>query len=138
MQDLDSPAAIDGFIDRFYERVLADPLLAPLFLEVARVRLTEHLPRIKAYWRKMLLGDDSYRRHMMAKHRAIDSRRPFTAEQYARWLLLFEQSLSADYRGPGAERARQLARRIALNMRRNLESTRVKTQNINEKYAVTN
>ncbi|MEO1077948.1 MAG: group III truncated hemoglobin [Pseudomonadota bacterium] len=113
-------------MDRFYDRVLADPLLAPVFLDVARVKLAEHLPRIKAYWCKMLLGDDSYRRHMMAKHRAIDARRPFSTEHYARWLLLFEQSLAAHYHGPGTERAKTLARRIAGNMRRNLEVTRPK------------
>ncbi|MEM1191039.1 MAG: group III truncated hemoglobin [Pseudomonadota bacterium] len=124
-RDLDSPAAIDDFVDRFYERVLADPLLAPVFLDVARVTLEEHLPRIKAYWRKMLLGDHSYRRHMMAQHRAIDARRSFSSEHYARWLLLFEQSLTAHFHGPGTERAKTLARRIAGNMRRNLAATRL-------------
>jgi hemoglobin len=124
MRDLDSPAAIDTFVDAFYRRVLADPLLAPLFLEVAGVRLEDHLPRIKAYWRKMLLGDADYRRHMMAKHRAVDARVPFSDEQYARWLAHFEATLGEAYEGPGAERAKTLARRIAGNMRRNLETTR--------------
>jgi hemoglobin len=123
-RDLDTPGAIDAFVDRFYERVLVDPLLAPIFLEVARIDPAAHLPRIKAYWRKMLLGDPSYRRHMMQLHRKVDARSPLRGTHYARWLALFESTLDDGFAGPGADRARMLARRVAGNMRRNLESTR--------------
>ncbi len=122
--DLDEPAKIDAFVDHFYERVLVDPLLAPLFLDVANIDIREHLPRIKAYWRKMLLGQDSYRRHMMQQHRDLDAREPLQAQHYQRWFALFEQTLDEHYAGPVCERARELGRRIAENMRRNLEQTR--------------
>ena len=122
--DLNTPASIDRFVDRFYARVLTDSLLAPLFLEVAGIDVEQHLPRIKAYWRKMLLGEPAYRRHMMQKHRDLDARSPLAPEHYARWLALFEATLDEHHAGPAADRARVLARRIAGNMRRNLESTR--------------
>jgi hemoglobin len=121
LPDLDSPAAIDRFVDAFYARVLADPLLAPLFLDVAGIELQAHLPRIKAYWAKMLLGDAAYRRHMMARHRAVHRRSRFTDAHYERWLALFELTLSEQASGPVSERAGELARRIAGNMRRNLQ-----------------
>ena len=124
MQDLDAPDAIDALVERFYARVLRDPLLAPLFTEVAGIDLDSHLPRTKASGRKTLLADPTYHRHMMARHRAVDARRPFEARHYARWLSLFETALDEGARGPAAERARRLARRIAGNMRRNLETTR--------------
>jgi hemoglobin len=119
--DLDSPGEIGRFVDAFYARVLRDPLLAPLFLDVAGVDLRVHLPRIRAYWRRMLLGEACYQRHMMAQHRAVHRRRAFRGEHYARWLSLFEKTLSERYSGPYADRARCLARRVAGNMRRNLE-----------------
>ena len=122
--DLDSPAQVDCFVDAFYSRVLADPQLAPLFLDVAGIDLEVHLPRIKAYWRKMLLGEQDYRRHMMRKHRDLDARQRLTAADYARWLALFEETLDSGYSGPFTERARRLARRIAVNMRRNIERFR--------------
>lgn len=127
LPDLDNPQHIDRFVDAFYARVLADPLLAPLFTKVAQVDLTEHLPRIKAYWRKMLLGDSDYRRHMMRKHRELDNRQPLTYEHYQRWLQLFEETLEKHHCGPVTERASQLARRVAGNMRRNLEQFREKS-----------
>lgn len=122
--DLDTPRHIDAFVDRFYARVLDDPLLAPVFLDRAAVDLAVHLPRIKAYWRKMLLGEDVYRRHMMRKHRHLDTREPFLPEHYARWLTLFEDTLRKHHAGPLTERALLLARRVAVNMRRNLERFR--------------
>ena len=112
---------IDRFVDAFYERVLRDPLLAPMFLEVARVDLTEHLPRIKAYWRKMLLGHSDYQRHMMRKHRDVDAAERFAPEHYERWLSLFEESLENHPMGASTERALMLARRVAGNMRQNLK-----------------
>ncbi|MFT4768910.1 MAG: hemoglobin [Glaciecola sp.] len=115
---------IDEFVDAFYERVLADPVLAPLFLEVAQVDLSEHLPRIKAYWRKMLLGDRDYRRHMMRQHREVDARQLFVDEHYRRWLFLFEKTLEKHPLGAHTERASELARRVAGNMRQNLTRCR--------------
>lgn len=122
--DLDEPRHIDAFVDRFYAQVLQDPLLAPVFIERAAVDLAQHLPRIKAYWRKMLLGEDVYHRHMMRKHRDLDDREPFLPEHYARWLALFEATLEKHHAGPVSERALALARRVAVNMRQNLERFR--------------
>lgn len=118
--DVELTACIDAFIDAFYERVLADPLLAPMFLDVAQVRLLDHLPRIKAYWRKMLLGHDDYRRHMMLKHRELNARHTLSDDHYQRWLTLFEETLEKHPLGRVNERALQLARRVAGNMRQNL------------------
>ncbi|EED32612.1 conserved hypothetical protein [gamma proteobacterium NOR5-3] len=122
-----TPEQIDSFVDAFYERVLVDPVLAPLFLEVAQVDITEHLPRIKAYWRKMLLGESDYQRHMMRKHREVDARQPFADEHYERWLFLFEETLTKHPLGAQTERASELARRVAGNMRQNLKRFRALT-----------
>ena len=115
-QDLDTPGCIHRFIDAFYARLLADPALAPIFLEVAGVELERHLPHIRAYWEKLLLGQAGYNRHTMNIHRALHARRALGADDFARWIELFEQTLDAGFRGPQAERARAIARSIARNM----------------------
>ncbi|MEQ9465521.1 MAG: group III truncated hemoglobin, partial [Haliea sp.] len=69
--DLDSRAHIEACIDLFYARLLVDPQLAPFFLEVARIDLAVHLPHIKDYWCKLLLGEQGYRRHTMEIHRRL-------------------------------------------------------------------
>ncbi|MDP4650984.1 MAG: hypothetical protein NWS56_04425, partial [Haliea sp.] len=44
--DLDCRANIEAFVQRFYARVLTDPQLAPIFLDVAQIDLDVHLPHI--------------------------------------------------------------------------------------------
>ena len=55
--DLDSRENIERFVDLFYERLLADEQLAPIFVDIAEIDLAVHLPHIKDYWCKLLLGE---------------------------------------------------------------------------------
>ncbi len=120
--DLDDGDAVDWLVDRFYDRVLADALLAPLFVDVAAIDLDAHLPRIKAFWRKMLLGEAGYARNMVAHHAAVHARSAFTQAHFERWLALFRATVDDHFRGPYAERAKQLATTIAANLQRNLDT----------------
>jgi hemoglobin len=74
--DLDSRAHIEAFVDQFYARVLVDPQLAPIFLDAAQIDLAVHLPHIKDYWCKLLLGERGYTRHTMDIHRRLHRIRP--------------------------------------------------------------
>ena len=118
--DLDAPQHIDALVQCFYQRLLADPLVAPWFDDVAKVDLRTHLPLISLYWQKMLLGDDRYQRHTMAKHRHLHALRPLGRMQMARWLYHFEATLDASFAGPRTERARHLARRVMANLDKQL------------------
>jgi hemoglobin len=120
--DLDCPEHIDKFIDSFYARVLDDDLLRPIFVDVARIDLARHLPLIKSYWRKLLLGEPGYRRHTMNIHRAVHARHRFTPEAFGRWLQLFMETAADGYAGPYVERAVVIARHIAANMEASLLS----------------
>ena len=122
--DLDSPARIEEMVDLFYQRVLEDPLLAPVFLEVAGIDLQQHLPTICQYWYKMLLGEQDYQRHMMAKHRALDDREPLTGEHHERWLGHFMANLEGRFAGPMTDRARLIAQRVMHNLYMQLSARR--------------
>lgn len=130
--DLDSSDKIAHFIDRFYQRVLADERLAPIFLDVAEVDLAHHLPLIRSYWEKLLLGGSEYRRHTMNIHRALHARRNLTAGDFDRWLDLFCTTLDETYAGPRAERARQVATHIAANMQRALQPDDANVQSLGD------
>lgn len=119
--DLDSREHIEAFVDRFYGRMLRDERLAPIFLDVARIDLDEHLPHIRAYWCKLLLGEQGYRRHTMDIHRQLHGKRPLQAEDFQRWLALFTAPVDDYYHGEKAERAKRVAASIAANMQRSLD-----------------
>jgi len=121
--DLDSRERVEAFVDAFYDKVLADETLAPIFLDVARVDLAIHLPHIKDYWCKLLLGEQDYRRHTMNIHRALHRKRRLREQDFRRWLELFQGTVDEGYSGPRAERAKRVAALIAANMQRGLPPT---------------
>lgn len=120
--DLDSPERIREFVDAFYGRMLRDPQLGPIFLDVAAIDLDRHLPLIRSYWEKLLLGSGDYRRHTMNIHRALHARRALTEADFERWLNLFHTTVDERFAGPLAERAKQVAAHIAANMNRSLNT----------------
>jgi hemoglobin len=118
--DMDSRKNIEFFVDRFYERLLADEQLAPIFVDVAAIDLAVHLPHIKDYWCKLLLGDKRYQRHTMNIHRQLHGNRPLQAQDFQRWLAFFTATVDEHFMGERAERAKQVAASIAANMERSL------------------
>ena len=73
---------------------------------------------------KMLLGEQDYQRHMMAKHRALDDREPLTGEHHERWLGHFMANLEGRFAGPMTDRARLIAQRVMHNLYMQLSARR--------------
>ena len=120
LPDIQSQYDIDQFVDGFYNKLLNDEELSPIFIDVAKVDLTVHLPIIKSYWAKLLLGDKTYQRHTMNIHRVVHSKQKLTKGNFNRWLVFFEATIDSMYVGSCADRAKRLAATIAFNMSRGL------------------
>lgn len=114
--DLDSRENIKTFIELFYDKVLADELLAHIFTDVAGIDVNVHIPIIRSYWEKLLLGEDVYKRHTMNIHRDLHAKFPLTKVEFDRWLSLFIATAREHYAGEKTERAIQVATSIAANM----------------------
>ena len=117
---MDSPEHIQTFVERFYEQLLADKQLAPIFIDVAAIDIREHFPRIQAYWEKLLLGNDDYHRHTMNIHRALNHKQRLTHGDFLLWLQYFHATADRYFQGPKTERAKLIASRIAANMEKSL------------------
>lgn len=120
MADLDSRQQVEKFVRLFYQRLLADEALAPIFLDVAAVDLDRHLPHIVDYWCKLLLGERGYQRHTMNIHRQLHSKQALQPADFERWLANFSATLDGHFEGPQAEKARRIATTIAGNMEQGL------------------
>lgn len=114
--DLDSPERIRQFVEAFYDKLLVDERLAPIFLDVAQVDIREHFPRIQAYWEKLLLGENDYKRHTMNIHRQLHDKRELSSADFDQWLAYFVETVDAHFAGDKAERAKRVAGQIAKNM----------------------
>lgn len=120
LPDLDSREQVERFVRAFYAHLLEDPVLAPIFLDVAAVDLDVHLPHIIDYWCKLLLKDPGYQRHTMNIHRRLHGKRSLGETDFARWLAFFENAVDSGWRGDNAMRAKRIAGTIAANMHKAL------------------
>jgi len=118
--DISTEEDIAVLIDSFYDRVLQDQLLAPLFLDVAKIDLDHHKGFIRSYWEKLLLKKPGYKRHTMNIHRALAAKSPLETRHFERWLNLFKQNLEENFQGDTADKARKVAEHIAANMHRDM------------------
>jgi hemoglobin len=105
-KDIASREDVQLLVDRFYEKVKSDALLAPIF---AHVDWPEHLPVLYNFWTSMLLGGSSYQGNPFQKHLAL----PIRAEHFTQWLALFGQTIAENFSGEKADEAKSRATNIA-------------------------
>ncbi|MGN6742147.1 MAG: group III truncated hemoglobin [Amnibacterium sp.] len=120
MRDLADRDDVAVLVEAFYRRAMTDPLLGPVFTDVARLDLDHHLPIITDFWDTVLFAAGTYRRNLLALHAAIDRRAPLTAAHFARWLALWTATIDERFEGEVAERAKAEARHAAATIGRRL------------------
>jgi hemoglobin len=113
MPDLDNREAIATMVDNFYGKVRIDPLLGPMFNDVAKVDWPEHLVKLTAFWSRALLNEPGYAGNPFRAHANIHAQQCFTRNHFDRWLRLFHDTIDADWAGPYAEGAKEMGRRVA-------------------------
>lgn len=94
----------------FYDRVQADPDLAPYF---ATLDMREHIPRIADFWSTIVFGSGRYTGNAFRPHAAMPGLAP---AHFARWLACLDAAVDAGHRGPNADRMKALGHRIAYSM----------------------
>jgi len=73
-------------VDRFYDRVRSDEQLAPLFQQHMSLDWSQHLPRMKAFWRSVLLKTGEYKGKPVPAHTKMLN---VDTADFERWLDLF-------------------------------------------------
>ena len=111
--DIVSRIEIEKLIRVFYEKMLDDELLAPLFLQVAKVDLTHHLPIIYDFWESALFQVGKYKRDLISVHLDLHQLHRLKASHFNRWLKLFNETVDEYFEGEKATQAKERARTIA-------------------------
>ncbi|MNS93348.1 Group 3 truncated hemoglobin ctb [compost metagenome] len=107
---------IQTLVDGFYDKVRKDPLIGPIFNDVAKVDWHEHLPKLYNFWADLLLGEDTYRGRPFPPHMRLN----LELTHFERWLALFVLTVDEHFHGLKAEEAKARAVRIARNFMINL------------------
>ncbi|GAA1809779.1 group III truncated hemoglobin [Agromyces neolithicus] len=119
-RDLHDRADVLELVESFYLRAFADPLIGPIFTDVAKMDLEHHLPIMCDFWQTVLFRAGLYRRNALQLHLVLNARHPLGQQHFDRWLSLWVENVDERFAGEKAELAKTQARRIAGSIQRRL------------------
>ncbi|MBX2963889.1 MAG: group III truncated hemoglobin [Cyclobacteriaceae bacterium] len=105
-KDITTRDDVKLLVDRFYEKVNQDELLAPVF---SHVDWPNHLPIMYDFWASIVLGEMSYNGNPFAKHIHLN----INKEHFTRWLELFTKTVDVHFEGYNATQVKTRALSIA-------------------------
>jgi hemoglobin len=119
-RDLDTRGQIHDLVIQFYREIMLDPLLGPVFDEVAEVDWSAHIPTLIDFWCRVLLGQPGYGGFILSAHQRVHDIERFEPEMFDRWYVLFVEAVDGAWQGPIADAAKVHAQRMATVLCRRL------------------
>ena len=89
MPDIETRDDCERLVRAFYGRALEDPMIGFIFVDVAKLDLEAHVPRITSFWETVLLGAQSYGGGAFRPHAALHARAGCARGHFERWLALW-------------------------------------------------
>lgn len=115
--------AIDQVVTNFYDKVNQDPLLSPIFNDVAQVDWANHIPKLCRFWHTVLCKAGTYKGNPYQVHMDLANQTTLRSEHFQRWLALFEQEASHILSPQEAQMMVQRAKAIAHALQKGLNIT---------------
>lgn len=112
-RDIEDRSDCERLVRAFYGRALVDPIIGFIFVDVARLDLDTHVPRITSFWETILLDARSYSGGAFAPHAALHQRVRLRGGHFERWLWLWRTTVDELFAGERAELAKSHAERVA-------------------------
>lgn len=100
--DIESRADIERLVNRFYQYVHQDPLLAPIFV-LSPERWENHLTRTCNFWENWLFQSGNYNGGLMWAHLEKNQTHPFSKAHFEHWLGIWFGTVDELFAGPRAE-----------------------------------
>lgn len=113
LHDITNREDCERLVRAFYGRALTDPVIGFIFVDVAKLDLEAHVPRIASFWETILLGAQSYGGGAFRPHAVINAQVPLRAGHFERWLWLWHATVDELFSGERAELAKTHADRVA-------------------------
>ena len=120
--DIETRADCERLVRTFYGRALTDPIIGFIFVDVAKLDLEAHVPRITSFWETILLGARSYGGGAFRPHAEIHLQVPLRRAHFDQWLNLWTATVDELFAGERAELAKAHAVRVAAAFHQRLQS----------------
>lgn len=108
-KDIATLEDIKLLVNRFYDNVRKDELLADIFNKKIEDRWPQHLEKMYCFWQTVLLEEHTYYGSPFLPHAKL----PIDAEHFERWLKLFYETVDSLFEGEKATRAKWQGQRMA-------------------------
>ena len=82
---------IEKLVTHFYLRVQKDPLLGPIFNDIAQVDWEHHIKLLSQFWNSIMLKTNEYHGKTYEKHVFIGHQTNIQEIHFTRWLSLFQE-----------------------------------------------
>lgn len=112
MKDIQHRKDIETLVDRFYKRAKFDSEIGYIFTDIAKLDWDVHIPVICDFWETVLLDNMVYKGNPMIKHIHLNKKEQLTAQHFARWLQLWEETVRQLFAGDVADEAVKRAKNI--------------------------
>lgn len=111
--DINNRADIEILVQKFYGKVMYDPIIGHFFKEVKQVNWGSHLPMMYSFWENALFFTGGYHGNPMNVHRHLHHLSPSSKVHFDHWTTLFSETVDEMFEGPMAEKAKQHALNIS-------------------------
>jgi hemoglobin len=113
LHDIASRTDCERLVRAFYGRALEDPIIGFIFVDVAKLDLEAHVPRITSFWETILLGARSYAGGAFRPHAQLHAKVRLREGHFVQWLNLWCRTVDELFAGERAELAKSHAHRVA-------------------------
>ena len=117
MKDISNRPDINLLVSTFYESVLEEVMLAPVFVATLGADMTAHYERMTDFWEDQILGTSKFSGNPMQVHMELAEKFNLDSDQFDTWLRLFNTAVDNLFSGPNAEKAKVQASNISTVMR---------------------
>ncbi len=115
-KDIRNRNDIDQLMRRFYDKLLSDDEMAPIFEKVVAKGLESHFDILVDFWDNILFYTGAYKNNAMAKHMELNDWHPLKEIHFEKWLGYFNESVDESFDGVKAKLAKDRAQQIAILM----------------------
>jgi hemoglobin len=116
MKDIENPDDLLLLMQRFYDKLLADPSISYIFTDVAKIDVKLHLPVLVDFWEMVLFHADTYRKNVLQLHTNLHTMERLTKDHFTTWLSYFTKTVDDLFEGEKAFLAKERAQSIATVM----------------------
>ena len=115
-QDIDTREDIALLVDTFYKKTFKDPVLGPIFVDIAKLDLPRHMPIMCDFWENILFHTRKYPGGMMMVHFQLHQKTTLEPHHFQRWLDYWEETIDELFVGERANIAKVHAGRVGVMM----------------------